>query len=187
MPLSMAIKLTLFSEKDLEGKPALFVVLSSFPDSEATSGLGAQMRRFHFTEHLIEALGPAHLEPGFLEELAGELERGGGQILELSNEQAWDIGMLPRQDDSQWVRVTIRKIALGDGSFRFCESYQTVDGRQNVSGSSLEALPDLETRIRKCVALDWKAVEAQLGDRESCGTVLHLPNEAVRHIFDGEL
>jgi len=187
MPLSMAIKLTLFSEKDLEGKPALFVVLSSFPDNEATFGLGAQMRRFHFTGDLIEALEPAHVERDFLEKLAGELERGRGQMLELSNEQAWDIGMLPQQDGSQWVRVTLRKVELGDGSFRFSESYQTVDGGQNVSGSSLEVLPDLETRVRKYVALDWKAVEAQLKERESCGTVLHLPNETVRYIFDGDL
>lgn len=186
MPPSMAIKLTLFSEKDLEGKPALFVMLSSFPDPQAISGLGAQMRRFHFSGHLIEALGPAHLELGFLEELAGELERGGARILELSNEQAWDIGMLPRQDASQWVRVMIRKIGLGDGSFRFCESYQTADGQQSVSGSSLETLSDLETRVSEYVALDWKAVEAQLEERESCGTVLHLPNETARHIFDGE-
>ena len=82
---------------------------------------------------------------------------------------------------------TIRKVELGDGSFRFSESYQTVDGGQNVSGSSLEVLPDLETRVKKYVALDWKAVEAQLKERKSCGTVLHLPNETVRYIFDGDL
>ncbi len=86
----------------------------------------------------------------------------------------------------RWLRsnlpsgFTIRKVELETVRSASLESYQTVDGGQNVSGSSLEVLPDLETRVKKYVALDWKAVEAQLKERKSCGTVLHLPNETVR-------
>ena len=181
----MAIKLALFSENDLEGKPALFVMLSSFPDNENPTGLGGQMRRFHFTTHLIDALTPARFEPGFLEELANDLERGKGHLLEISNEQAADIGMLPQRDGFQWVRITIRKTETGDGSFRYCESYQvdrTVDG--NVFE---ETLDKLETRVRQFVALDWTAVEAQLERQNKSSTVLNLPHKPVRFIFDGEL
>lgn len=181
----MAIKLALFSENDLEGKPALFVMLGSFPDNENPTGLGGQMLRFHFTTHLIDALTPARFEPSFLEELAADLARGKGHLLEISNEQAADIGMLPHRDGFQWVRITIRKIETGDGSFRYCENYQ-VDDRTIDGNVFEETLDKLETRVRQFVALDWTAVEAQLERQNTSRTVLNLPHGTVRYIFDGE-
>jgi hypothetical protein len=182
----MAIKLTLFSEKDLEGKPAIFVMLCAFPDNETPTGLGAQMKSFHFTTHLIDALKPARFDPGFLEELVNDLERGKGHLLEISNEQAADIGMLPLRDGFQWVRITIRKIETGDGSFRYCESYQA--GDRTVDGNVFEeTLDKLETRVRQFVVLDWAAVEAQLERQDNSSTVLNLPIEMVQYIFNGEL
>ena len=184
--LIMAIKLALFSEKDLEGKPALFVMLSSFPDNENPTGLGAQSRTFHFTEHLVEALAPTRLEPGFLQNLADDLEGGKAHLLEISNEQAAAIGMLPNRDGFQWVRITIRKIETGDGSFRYCESYQV--GQRSVEGNVLEeTLDKLEARVREFVALDWAAVEARLERQDTSSTVLNLPLETVQSIFNGEL
>jgi hypothetical protein len=181
----MAIRLALFSEKDIEGNPALFVMLSSFLDNENPTGLGAQRRTFLFTGHLIQALEPTQLPMGFLQEIATDLERGGARQLELTNEQAWDIGVLPQHDGFQWVRTTIGRVRMGDGSFRFCETHQV--GDRTVHGAALEELPELGARVRNYVALDWKAIEEQLATRDACGTVQHLPVKTVQYIFDGEL
>lgn len=185
----MAIKLSLFTENDLEGNPALFVTLSSLPDNENAMGLGlgAQMRRFHFTRDLIQALSPANFERHLLEGLANDLERGRAHQLEISNEQAWNIGMLPHQDGHQWVQVTVRKVQMGDGSFRFCEGYRAGERYMDPSGSSLEtSLPDLEARVRKYVAVDWAEIGTQLERQDTWNGVLHLPDETVRYIFEGE-
>ena len=183
---TMTIKLALFSERDLEGKPALFVMLSSFPDGESPTGLGAQSRTFHFTAHLVEALAPTELQPGFLQEIAEELEQGKGHLLEISNEQAASLGMLPHRDGYQWVRITTRKIETGDGSFRYCESYQV--GDRTVDGNVLEeTLELLEARVRRFVAIDWTAVDAELELQEASSTMLNLPDETVRYIFDGDV
>jgi hypothetical protein len=182
----MAITLALSSEKDLEGRPALFVMLSTLPNRENQIGLGAQRRTFHFAGDLIEALVPAGLEPGFLGELANDLEQGRGHMLEISNEQAWSIGMLPQRDGSQWVRVTIGKITSGDGSPRYSVSYQ-VDNK-TVDGTALEdTLGKLERHVRPFVALDWAAIEGQLEQHDASCCVLFLPDESVRYIFEGEL
>lgn len=184
----MAIILSLYAENDLAGNPALFVMFSSLPDNENSMGLGLgpQMRRFHFTGDLIRALEPANLERRVLEGLVMGLERGKPNQLEISNEQAWNIGMLPHQDGFQWVRITIRKIETGDGSFRYCESYQ-VDDRTADGNVFEETLDKLETRVRQFVALDWTAVETKLERQNTWSNVLHLPDETVRYIFDGEL
>ena len=181
----MAITLALSSEKDLEGKPALFVVLSTFPNRENQIGLGAQRRTFHFAGDVVEALVPAGLEPDFLRGLANDLEQGGGHMLEISNEQAWTIGMLPQRDGSQWMRVKIGKITSGDGSPRYSVSYQ-VDNK-TVDGAGLEdTLAKLERHVRPFVALDWATIERQLEQDDATCCVLSLPDDSVRHIFEGE-
>jgi hypothetical protein len=182
----MAIRLTLYSEKDVNETPALFVMMSSLSEGENDLGLGAQRRTFHFTRDLIEALAPAGADHAYLHGLAEDLEQGTGRILELSNEQAWNIGMLPHRDGFQWVRVTISKIATGDESPRYCESYQV--GDRIVGGNNLEEkLGSLEARVRTYVALDWAAIGRQLERLDESSTVQHLPDETARHIFGDEL
>lgn len=187
----MAIRLALYSENDLEGKPALFVMFSSLPEIENPTGLGAQRRTFHFTRDLIEALRPAGIDaltpagPGYLSDLAKSLEQGKGNMFEISNEQAWNIGMLPQRDGFQWVQVTISKTATGDGSPRYSVTYQ-VDDRTVGTGFE-DTFDKLETLVRQLVALDWAAIGRQLERQDGSSTVLHLPDETVRYIFDGEL
>ena len=91
----MPITLWIHPEKDVEGHPQLFVMLSTSPETEKSLGLGGQRRTFDFVDKLIEALAPANLGPDSLNALANELERGNDQQFELSDEQAAAIGMLP--------------------------------------------------------------------------------------------
>jgi hypothetical protein len=91
----MKIKLAFTSEKDLEKRPATFLMLSSFPDAEISFGLGARRRTFNFASELVQALEPAHFSPGFLRQLEIGLEHGKDALEEVSAEQAASIGMLP--------------------------------------------------------------------------------------------
>jgi hypothetical protein len=92
--------------------------------------------------------------------------------------------MLPDRDGFQWVRTTVRRVDLGDGSVRYVVSYYS--GTREVSGSGLETWENLENRVREFVALDWQAIAETLKTEESWSGVHHLPVETVRFIFDGQ-
>jgi hypothetical protein len=180
----MTIRLAFTTEKDLEKKPATYLMLSSFPDSEVSFGLGAKQRTFHFAAHLLKALEPAQLNSIFLHDLETEFERGRDLAIDISDDLAAAIGMLPDRNGFEWVYVTIRKVPLGDGQFRFTVSYRT--GAREVEGSGLETLDMLETRVREFVALDWTTINERLQTAEAWSGVFNLPVETVRFIFQGE-
>jgi hypothetical protein len=180
----MTIKLAFTSEKDLEKHPATFLMLSHFPDAEVSFGLGARSRVFHFTADLLQALEPAKFGNGFLRQLEELLELGKDVAIDVSEDQAAAIGMLPDRDGFQWVRTTVRRVDLGDGSVRYVVSYYS--GTREVSGSGLETWENLENRVREFVALDWQAIAETLKTEESWSGVHHLPVETVRFIFDGQ-
>lgn len=92
--------------------------------------------------------------------------------------------MLPDKEGFQWIRVSIHKNPLGDGSFRFSVVYSQ-DTRE-VAGSGLETMSNLEAHVREFVALDWQAIDKRLQTQEKWSSVFHLPVETVRYIFDGE-
>ncbi len=182
----MTIRLAFTTEKDLEKKPATYLMLSSFPDSEEPFGLGlgAKRRTFHFAHRLLSALEPAQFHNIFLHDLETELEQGRDVAIDIPDDQAAAIGMLPDRQGFRWVRVTIRKVMLGDGRYRFTESFR--DDAQEVAGSGLETLDMLETRVREFVALDWKQIDERLQTAEEWSGVFNLPVETVRFIFEGE-
>ena len=180
----MKIKLAFTSEKDLEKKLATFLMLSSFPDAEISFGLGARRRTFNFASELVQALEPAHFSPGFLRQLEMGLELGKDALEEVSAEQAASIGMLPARDGFEWLRITVHKTALGDGSFKYTVTYRS--GEREVSGSGLETLDNLELHVREFVALDWKTISKTLEREDSWSGLEHLPTATVRYIFDGE-
>jgi hypothetical protein len=72
-------------------------MFSTSPETEKWLGLGGQRRTFDFIDKLIEALELANLGADSLKAIVNELERGNPQQLELSDEQATAIGMLPHR------------------------------------------------------------------------------------------
>jgi hypothetical protein len=180
----MKIKLALTSDKDLEKKPATFVMLSSFPDAEVSFGLGARRRTFNFASELVQALEPAHFSPGYLRQLEIGLEQGKDVLEEVSAEQAAAIGMLPARNGFEWLRVTVHKTGLGDGSFRYTVTYRS--GGREVSGSGLETIDNLELHVREFVALDWKAITRTLETEERWSGLQLLPLATLKYIFEGE-
>ena len=79
------------------------------------------------------------------------------------------------------VQITIYKIPLGDGSFRFCEEYSS--GSQKVGGVEMATLQDLETRVRDNAALDWTTIAEHLKDNDSWSTVIHIHEETAAQLF----
>jgi hypothetical protein len=180
----MTIKLAFTTEKDLEKKPATYLMLGSFTDAAASYGLGAKRRTFHFAAQLLRALEPAQFNSIFLHDLETELEQGRDLAIDISDDLAAAIGMLPDRDGFEWVYVTIRKVPLGDGLFRYTASYRS--GAREVEGSGLETLDMLETRVREFVALDWTTINERLQTTEEWSGVFNLPIETARFIFEGE-
>jgi hypothetical protein len=91
----MPIKLWIHTARDVEGQPQLFHMTSTSEATEKSFGLGAGTRVFDFVDNLVAALEPANLGEDTLRHVARELERGKPLQLELTDEQAAAIGMLP--------------------------------------------------------------------------------------------
>lgn len=96
----MPIKLWIHAARDLEGQPQLFHMTSTSETTEKSFGLGAGTRVFDFIDKLVAALEPANIGEDALRNVASELERGKSLQLELTDEQAAAIGMLPAQGNS---------------------------------------------------------------------------------------
>jgi hypothetical protein len=84
--------------------------------------LGAQRRTFNFAGDLVQALGPLGLSADFLHHLEDELHEGRSVLIEATEEQDAAIGVLPVRNGFQWVRITVYRTVLGDGSFRYSVS-----------------------------------------------------------------
>jgi hypothetical protein len=80
----------------------------------------------------------------------------------------------------RWVRITIRKIATGDGSFRFYEEYSF--GNQEVGGD-LVSLKELAMRVLDNVALDWTVIEEHLESNDSWSTMIQIHEETAAQMF----
>jgi hypothetical protein len=90
--------------------------------------------------------------------------------------------MLPETERLVSLFVTIHKIKLGDGSFRFCEQY--VSGNHEVGGADLATLEGLEARVRQVVALDWKEIAEHLKSNDSWSAPVSIHREAAAQLFD---
>ncbi|HEY1501193.1 MAG TPA: hypothetical protein VGF88_16590 [Acidobacteriaceae bacterium] len=180
----MAVVLMFGIDRDLNGEPALFSMMGADPANRTTFGLGARRREFHFVNDVLTALGPAQLDAGSLGQIERRLERGDGYTVEISDEQAFLLRMLPERDGFKWVLVGIQQVGLGDGSVRFTESYAAED-KEFGGAEMMETLAELEARVRNFVALDWGTIAEPIRTGKSWSKALQLPNETVEQIFEG--